>query len=287
MKIKYYLLLNIVMMPLYAMELNDIESKGKESTNSVRELQKQASKLRISDIEAQLRTASNPHLTDKDVIPSSLKVSAYTKMPAFKQSASVGVPLLAGLEEITETHQNNNAIELTIVNSVMELMKDESKTNPMINPETIEKFEKDPALEERLRSRVTQLRDSKDPEEQKAFDSLRQYSSGREELKRKPPIRGRDSVAYDRETDEKAKALVYPLLVSILQEHAQEQKVLVEALTKQGAEQVEDSEKKLKTKNRQLLLTIIGGGIASLVSAGLGAGIAIIPELVKKCQQTP
>lgn len=288
MKMQYYLLLNIVIMPLYAMELDDIfDQKGKEPTASVKELKRQASKLRASDVEEQLRTASDPHLTDQDVIPSqekqkpALKVSGYSKMPLFNQSTSVGVPILSGLEEI----EGQEAIDVTIVKSVMDLIKaDAEKDNPMIKPETIQEFDDNPALGAKLRNRVTQLRDSEVATERDAFNSLSQYSSGREELKRRPPMRGRDSIAYDRATDERAKALVYPLLVSILQEHAQEQKVLVEALTKQGVDQAQDGEKKLKTKNKQLFWTIVGGAGSTILAAIITAA-ATIPGLLigKKC----
>lgn len=287
MKIRCQLLMSVLVVgSLCGMELEDF--KGKNPTDSLKILKKEASMLRVSDIEKQLDNISERNVNPSDDIISTNEFKKATSVGTLSRrssGANLGIPPLTAskerLEEIAELHQPGT--NLAIVTSMLDLMKEESEKNPITEDDLVSKFNQNSALKDKLCERVNKLRESENPHEKEVFVSLTQYSTERERKKRKhrshSHSHGRDSIALDKELEDKTKSVVWLLLIDTLKKHTEEQTLLIKALHEEKETVIIDNKNGIRRKNWQLGISIVIGTTSTLIAAV----IAIVPELVRKC----
>ena len=277
MNIKCQLFVGMLIMgSLYAMELEDFGSKNKEKepTDSLKVLKKEASKLRVSAVEYKLDTISE-HEDN-----------------AFKRGSVIRDPLYLTtskdtLEEIIEASRD---ADHTIIDNMLDLIREETEKSPVIKKDFVAQFNEDSILGNKLREQVNRLRDSDNPEERGAFNSLSAYSTEREMRKTRRRDYGRNSIFEDKQTDSETKALILSLLVQTLKDHAEEQKsraeeqkLLAKTLHEEKEQQEKDNKASIRRKNWQIGLTVGAGAITTVLAAVITAISTLIPELLKKC----
>ena len=282
MNIKYQLFVGMLIMgSLYAMELEDFGSKNKEKepTDSLRALKKQASTLRVSAVEDQLDKISEH------------EDNAFKRGSVIRDSPLYLTTSKNKLEEIIEASRNTDH---TIVDNMLDLIREEAEKSPVIKKDFAAQFNEDPILGNKLREQVNRLRDSENPEERGAFNSLNAYSTEREMRKtRRRKDHGRNSIFEDKQTDNETKALILSLLVQTLKDHAEEQKsraeeqkLLAKTLHDEKEQQQKDNKANIKRKNWQIGITIGVGALTTVLAAVITAISTLVPELIKKCPPT-